>query len=156
MRSDPDKTKVLFLIFDSARGGAGRPGTARPGRAGHPPTNFQYFGPAPEESSSSRPHTASHARTHARTHALHRDRNRNRFPGWTHPPASNFAFVAFASTAPNTASPGRANGVERLRRIRMQLWFPLHTFRSCSHTLKIGVEFLTSVLRSCAGHVVRL
>ena len=93
MRSDPDKTKVLFLIFDSARGG---PGTrAGHGRAGHgsTPTNFQYFGLALEESSSSRPHTASHARTHARTHALHRDRNRNRFPGWTHPPTSNNGFL---------------------------------------------------------------
>ena len=71
MRSDPDKTKVLFLIFDSAGGGPGTragPGRAGPGTAGHPPRNFQYFGPAPEESSSSRPHTASHARTHARTH----------------------------------------------------------------------------------------
>ncbi len=41
MRSDPDKTKVLFLIFDSARGGAGT--RAGPGRARHgtTPTNFQ-------------------------------------------------------------------------------------------------------------------
>ena len=30
MRSDPDKTKVLFLIFDSAGGGP----AAKPGRAG--------------------------------------------------------------------------------------------------------------------------
>ena len=29
------------------------------------------------------------AHSFARTHARHRDRNRNRFPGWTHPPTSN-------------------------------------------------------------------
>ena len=61
MRSDPDKTKVLFLIFDSARGG---PGTwARPGRAELP-----IFRPSPGGIIVLTP-AHSFARTHARTHA---------------------------------------------------------------------------------------
>ena len=62
MRSDPDKTKVWFLIFDSA--GRGR-GTAR---QDPPPHNLRIFRPSPGGIIVLTP-AHSFARTHARTHA---------------------------------------------------------------------------------------
>ena len=62
MRSDPDKTKVLFLIFDSARGG---PGTRA---ARQDPQKLPIFRPSPGGIIVLTP-AHSFARTHARTHA---------------------------------------------------------------------------------------